>query len=111
MDIEEESGERVTVLRPVGRLDSHASRDFETRVMRVVDSGAGAMVIDCGGLEYISSAGLRVLLLAAKNLKPAGRKIVLCTLRENVQEVFDVSGFSSLFEVYGTRDAALAAAD
>ena len=110
MEIREENSAGVTVLKPVGRLDSHASREFEAGVMRVVETGRGALVVDCGELDYISSAGLRVLLLAAKNLKLAARKIILCALRENVQEVFDISGFSSLFEIYDTREAALAAA-
>jgi anti-sigma B factor antagonist len=66
-------------------------------------------VIDLSHLEYVSSSGLRVFLLAAKRLHSAEGKIVLCSLKEHVRQVFDLAGFSSILSIYGSRDDALKA--
>jgi anti-anti-sigma factor len=97
-------------LAPHGRLDSNASREFENRASRVIASGVRALVIDFCSVDYITSACLRVLLHAAKSLKISGRQIVLCGLRENVMAVLEMCGFKSLFEIYDTQSAAVAAA-
>ena len=58
-------------------------------------------------LDYISSAGLRVLLASAKQLKPDGGEIRICNLNEVVKEVFDISGFVTIFKVFGSETEAL----
>ena len=55
-------------------------------------------MLDLGRLDYISSAGLRVVLIAAKRLKSVGGALVLCTLNPSVREVFEISGFASILE-------------
>jgi anti-anti-sigma factor len=62
--------------------------------------------VDFSGVEYISSAGLRVLLVAAKRMGGGG--LVLCALTEPVRQVFDLAGFLPLFAVEASRDGALA---
>jgi anti-anti-sigma factor len=73
----------------------------------VIDQGEKRLVIDCAGLDFISSAGLRSLLLAVKKMKAAGGAIALAALQPNVKEVFDISGFSALFTIHGSKADAL----
>jgi anti-sigma B factor antagonist len=110
MEIREERLPNITILAPHGRFDSQASRQFEDSASRVIASGVRAMVIDFCSVDYIASAGLRVLLYAAKSMKTSGRQIVICGLRENVMAVLEMCGFRSLFEIYDTQNAAIAAA-
>ena len=65
------------------------------------------MVVDFQHVQFISSAGLRVLLLAAKKVKPYGGKILLSGMSKDVREVFDISGFSSIFEIHNSTDEAV----
>lgn len=110
MEIREERLPDITILAPHGRLDSQASRDFESCASRVVESGVRALVIDFCSVNYITSTGLRVLLHTAKSMKVSGRQILLCGLSENVMAVLEMCGFKSLFEIYDTQNAAVAAA-
>ena len=75
--------------------------------MKTLEAGAGDMVIDLGKLSYISSAGLRVILLTAQKLKAKGKSLKLCSLSPMILEVFEVSGFSKLIPIHKDRDAAL----
>ncbi|MBS0396303.1 MAG: STAS domain-containing protein [Proteobacteria bacterium] len=100
----------MTVVVPVGRLDFAASTAFQAEVERVLAAGGpGALLLDCAGLDYVSSAGLRVFLIAAKGCQRGGRVLALCALQPAVREVFDLSGFSRLFAIHPDRAAALAA--
>jgi len=109
MDIEESKVGGVFVLELAGRLDSASARGFEERVMEAVGKGETALLIDLGNLSYISSAGLRVLLVGAKRLQQTGGKIALCSMSASIREVFQISGFLSIFAVHEDRAAALAA--
>lgn len=89
-----------------GRLDAvsavEADRDFNS----VIDAGHDSLLVNLDNLDYISSAGLRVLLVVAKRIQQSGGKVVLCALSNNVKEVFEISGFSSIFNIFPTNDAA-----
>ena len=80
---------------------------FEDKILAVIDGGERRLVIDLSRLDYVSSAGLRVFLLASKRLNPAGGKLVLCSLQEPVKEVFDIVGFFSILSILGSKDEAL----
>ena len=108
MDIHEEKQEGVLVLVPEGRVDSTTSDDLEKRLVGHMDRGERRLVIDMGGIEYISSAGLRVLLLLAKRLRAAGGDLVLCALGPAVRQVFELAGFLPIFRLEATREQALA---
>jgi stage II sporulation protein AA (anti-sigma F factor antagonist) len=99
------------VFRLVGRLDSTNARDFEQQLLAALDDGADRVVIDLSALEYISSAGLRVVLLAGKHLGERGGRLALSSVRPSVNEVFRISGFLGLFAFYATADDAVAALD
>ena len=109
MDIGESKVDAVCVLEPRGRLDSANARSFEERVAAALDRGETALLIDFDKLDYISSAGLRVLLMGAKRLQQSGGVIALCALRPNIQEIFEISGFLTIFAVHNDRATALAA--
>ena len=107
MEIQEQLRGKALVLEPVGRLDSLTCREFEARLLPAL-SKSGAVVVDCAKLEYISSAGLRVLLVAAKQNRTTGGRLALAALRDNLREVFDISGFSAIFAIHPTVEAAIA---
>ncbi len=65
------------------------------------------MVIDVGQVDYVSSAGLRAFLVAAKRLKGAGGKVAIAAMKNNIKEVFDLSGFSSLFPSFPSVEGAV----
>ncbi len=69
------------------------------------------MVMDFGEVDYISSAGLRVILASAKSLKSKAGTLLLANVSAPVREVFEISGFGSVFTLYDSVDAAVAAAD
>lgn len=103
--------EQVTIVIAEGRLDFGAAANFQLQVEQAL-AGAGkapaAMIIDCSGLEYVSSAGLRVFLLAARNAQRSGLGFAVCSLRQGVREVFELSGFSRVMTVHPDRATALA---
>jgi len=108
MEIGEERTAGVLVIAPVGRVDSVSSSELERHVVARLDAGERRVVIDMAGVEYISSAGLRVLLIAAKRLKPPAGSLVLCGLGPAVRTVLELAGFISLFAVEPARAQALA---
>ena len=109
MNIKETKKEKAYVLHIEGRLDSNTSNVFEERVMNILHNGEKNILIDFSKVDYISSAGLRVVLMAAKKTMPAGGKVVLFSLSDNVKEVFDMAGFSSIFSIYENQEEALKA--
>lgn len=108
MEIRKEAINGVTVLAPVGRIDSNSAREVEEVLLPLFDASAPVLV-DFGELTYISSAGLRVLLLAARRSKATGIPLSLAGMSKPVDEVFRISGFAKLFKIHPDRTAALAA--
>jgi anti-anti-sigma factor len=110
MQIEQASIGAVRVLAPVGRIDTTTSAAVEEALRRTVDAGGRELVVDLEGVDYISSAGLRVFLVLAKRLRNEQGRLVLCGLPEPVRQVFHLAGFIPLFEIERTREAAVARA-
>ncbi len=98
----------VNVIEVTGHLDTNTSPDAESTINALIDSGARKVLINLSALEYISSAGLRVLLATAKKLKASGGDLKICSLNDTVQEVFDISGFSSILAISKDQEEALA---
>ena len=107
MEIQQETIDGQVVVHLSGRIDSTAASAFEEQMLEIINSGTNILVADFLNIQFISSAGLRVLLLAAKKVKPSGGKVILCNLSKDVQEVFNISGFSTLFEIYGSVSEAV----
>jgi anti-anti-sigma factor len=97
----------VRVIDFEGNLETSTAAEAESEINRVIDEGASQLLINFEKLNYISSAGLRVLLATAKKLKPASGELKICNLNATVQEVFDISGFSSILSVAATEEEAL----
>jgi serine/threonine-protein kinase RsbW len=98
---------------PEGRLDFAAAQGFQRQLEdRLADTSPApdALIVDCSVLDYVSSAGLRVFLLAARAAQRAGIPFALCALKPPVREVFELSGFSRIISVHADRAAALARA-
>ena len=99
MEVLEKRQDGICILGLLGRLDSNTSPEFEKKIFEVIDDGTKSVVVDFASLDYISSAGLRVLLKAAKELKRSEGKIVLCSMKDYIKEVFEIAGFVSLFPI------------
>lgn len=99
----------VLILQPEGQINSANAAALESDLMAQFDKGEHKMVLDLARLDYISSAGLRVVLLLAKKLKQAGGALALCDIQPGVREVFEISGFLAILAVYDTRAQAVAA--
>ena len=108
MEITEARERGVVVVAPVGRIDSTTSDRLEQHLLTLVAAGERKIVVDFAGVEYISSAGLRVMLALAKKMKDARGLVALCAMGEPVKMVFSLAGFLPLFAVDGSRDAAVA---
>ncbi len=102
--------EGLTLVNPVGRLDFEASAIFQKQMEQVIAEAAGRssqpVLVNCAALDYVSSAGLRVFLVAARAAKSAGIRFSVCALTASVKEVFDVSGFSRIIDVQADLDSA-----
>jgi anti-sigma B factor antagonist len=94
----------VTVLQ---RIDAYNAKELEDGLNEIVSGGAKKMVCNFEKNEYISSAGLRVFLALLKSMKKSGGDIALCSLQPSVKNIFDIAGFSRLFNIFDTLDEAL----
>ena len=109
MDIHEDWIGDVVVVAPAGRIDSTTSADLDARLLALDAGGRLRIVVDFSGVEYISSAGLRVMLTLAKRTKDRNGRLALCVLDRSVRQVFDLAGFTPLFTVAASRAQAVAA--
>ena len=103
-----ESGD-VRILSFQGNLDTNTSPQAESEINSLIDAGAQKLLVNFEKLDYISSAGLRILLATAKKLKASEGDLKICGLNETVQEVFDISGFATILSVTKAEDEALGA--
>ena len=107
MQISVKTTNEVKVLAFEGRLDTQTSPDAQQQLTRLIEEGENRFLVNFEKLDYISSAGLRVLLAAAKQLKGTDGELRICSLNEVVREVFDISGFTTIFKVFGSESEAL----
>lgn len=82
-----------------GRLDTNSSTELEKVLLGAIDNGMTDIAIDFMQLSYISSSGLRVLLIGAKKLNEHKKKIILRNMKDHIMEVFDIAGFTPLFDI------------
>lgn len=109
MEFTEKQQANVTIVKIAGRLDSNSVQPAEQNFARVLAAGPSHLAIDMSSLDYISSAGLRVLLVVAKKAQQGKRKVVLFSLMSNVREIFSISGFDKIFQIQADASSALAA--
>ena len=99
MEITQKEENGIISISIKGRLDADSSPEAEKVVKEALEGQATRVLFNLADLEYLSSAGLRVLLSAAKEMRRRDGKIVLCSLNEFVMEIFEVSGFQSLIPI------------
>ena len=109
MDLAPRRWADTVVLAPAGRIDHATSEAFQRALQPFMERCAASqdhLVLDLAGLEYISSAGLRVLMLARKQAKAQAGTLAVAALSPMVKEIFEISRFIGLFDVYASvRDA------
>jgi anti-anti-sigma factor len=97
----------VTVVKIEGNLDTQTSPEAQDELNRLMDEGSQKLLLDFADLAYISSSGLRVLLAVAKRLAPEEGEMRICNLNDVVNEVFEISGFSTILKVFPSDSEAL----
>lgn len=105
INVAESSG--VTVLGFEGKLDTTTAPEAQSKLDELVGAGTRKILVDFRSLDYISSAGLRVLLATAKKLRTDGGALRFCNLNETVADVFKISGFDAIFDVFPTETEAM----
>lgn len=108
MEIQTTKEANANVLTISGRMDAVTAPEFEKVIKQLIEEGNKGFVVDFKGLDYISSAGLRALLATAKLLKGKGGQIRFANITGTVKEVFDISGFGSIFQMHDSVAAAVA---
>lgn len=109
MDVSIGREDGVVWVAVTGRVDGETAGECHETVMASLEETDRFLVFDATGMSYISSAGLRVILMLVKHFNASGGKMVLCGLSPEVSEVFSVIGFDQVMEVAGDREAARAA--
>ena len=107
MEISQKEENGIVFIAIKGRLDAESSPEAEKVVKDVLEGQTSRLLFNLGALEYLSSAGLRVLLSASKEMRRKEGKIVLCALNEFVKEIFEVSGFQSLIPIADSVDSGI----
>ena len=97
----------AAVFQVDGRLDAASTPELEKRVLTSLDRGVRHLVMDFTNLEYINSAGLRVLVLSYQRLTPRGGKVMICGVRDYIAEIFDISGYNRIFCMFADMAGAL----
>jgi len=106
MEITTKKSNDVLVVGIGGRLDTITAPEFEKSIMELISPENKKIVLDCANLSYISSSGLRVILMTLKKVKANGGNLIICSLQESIKEVFNICGFTSLLTI--TPDCASA---
>lgn len=107
MEISSRKEKEVTVVTVSGRIDAITAPDFENHLDGLIGQGNKLLLINLSGLGYISSAGLRSILSSAKKLKTLAGELVFAGLQGPVEEVFQISGFQSIFKIFPSEGDAL----
>ena len=107
MHITVKTANDVNVLEFEGNLDTQSSPDAQAQLTQLIDGGEKKILLNFEKLDYISSAGLRILLMAAKQLNAVDGELRICCLNAVVKKVFDISGFTTIIKVLGSESEAL----
>lgn len=105
LQINEVAGYKIVAIE--GRLDTTTYADLEKTLTNLFDEGCHKMILDCSAMDYVSSSGLRVFLMILKKIKAADGSLILCSLQPAIYNVFEISGFLSIFNIKDTLDQAL----
>jgi anti-sigma B factor antagonist/stage II sporulation protein AA (anti-sigma F factor antagonist) len=107
VDIQEQKSGDVCIIRIKGRLDAVSTPQTERKVFDHINSGQYKILLDFDHIDYISSAGMRMLLSSTKKLKALSGKLILCNVTTNVMDVLKMSGFDHVLDLAKTEEDAL----
>jgi len=107
LEMSNRSVEDVTVIQLEGKMNTATSSDADVHLSQLIANGSSKLLLNMGGVDYISSSGLRVILANGKKVNTFGGKLAFCNLNPSVGEVFRISGFNSIFPVFDTEQDAL----
>ncbi|MDR3155615.1 MAG: STAS domain-containing protein [Holosporaceae bacterium] len=105
MEVKTEDNSGVIILTPMGRVDTSTAKIFEDSVMAAADTN-GKIAVSFDSIDYISSAGLRVVLMLGKKLKASNGTLVLINMPDKIYSVFKMSGFDKILKICATFDEA-----
>ncbi len=106
-DIKWERIQSILIAIVLGRIDGSNADEFQRVLEAEINSADQALLLDFERVSYISSAGLRVGLIMAKQFNEPGRQFGLCSLSDPVREIISASGFDQIISIYESRDAAI----
>ncbi len=107
MEMSQHEVNGVLILSPKGNLDFNQATSFQETATALIEKGANKVLINFTELSFISSAGLRVLIVLAKLLQQKNGAFALALMNDQILEVFSISGFEKLFTIYASEDEAL----
>ena len=102
----EEKGD-VVVIRVKGRLDAASSPQLEKKILSIIEAGHFKLMLNMAEVDYLSSAGMRLMLSVSKKLKHLEGKVVACSLNDDVVEVIKMAGFQQVLEIYPSEEEGL----
>ena len=111
MQFEETRRGAVLILAPIGRIDNDTSAAFQARLLSEVSHRDATLLLDLSRVEYITSAGLHVLIAATKQAKAASGRLAVVALQPIVKEIFTIGRLSHVVPMFDDVDAAIAALD
>jgi anti-sigma B factor antagonist len=97
------------IVELTGRIDNVTSTDIEASIGLALDAAPSALILDFSNVTFVSSIGLRVLLMVAKRCRKQNAPLALHSVSRPIVDLFRVSGLTEFFPIYPTREAAVAA--
>jgi anti-anti-sigma factor len=107
MNVIEEIRNDIIILKLEGRLDATTSSQIESKVASITESGKNKVIFNLQNMDYLSSAGMRVLLSVSKKFKSLNGKFIVCCLNDEVLEIIKMAGFNQILHIVSSEDKAL----
>lgn len=101
------SNQGIEIIQVSGRIDPLTSNQLEEELNKVISSGTSKLVLNLSGVDFISSSGLRVFLTGLKKVKAQNGDIKICGMNSNIEKIFRISGFVSLFDIFPSEEEAV----
>ena len=100
MEITHQNKDNYSIVKIDGRLDTTNYQELEKALNGLLEENQINLILDCADLDYVSSSGLRVFLMFLKKVKALNGKFIICNMQDNIKEIFQISGFTSIFEIH-----------
>lgn len=107
MNITVSKVDNISVVQVEGRLDTTNYSELETQLSGLLSKNEINILLNLSGLEYVSSSGLRIFLMFLKKIKAVNGRFMLCGMSKDILEIFEISGFVNIFEIFENQEAAL----